>query len=501
VSSGSRPTVPAPIPAPPITPLDDVRAAARRQARALSGGLMAGIATGAALLIVLLFLALDYRFNQYPHRLVKILAGAVVMGGIVIQPIFGLLALPVLTPFFPVLPVSPIPALNPVNVLLVTVFAAWGMTCLARRQPLFLGGRLAVPIGLLVVLAGLSILRGAAFPTGARYEPVWALHLLFRSAVVFVGYFIGLSMIRGPEVRRRLTWALVIGLLLEAVATIAWGQNGRGGRAVGSFDQPNELGAFLSMFTVFCAALLMGVRGWMARLILLAAVVAGTQATFMTLSRGAMVALAAGLVVVALRSSRVLSAVVALALVTSPLWAPASVKERLMSTQVEVEGTDEVAFEGSTQARLETWRAGLDIVARHPLDGVGFGGLIFVLPETGERLGFEEVQDTPHNTFLRMIGELGILGLALFCWLLWRCWRLSLDGVRAAAHRFERQLAVALGGATVALAANCWFGDRFFSILITGNFWLACAAVDDLVARRRVRAAPAAASPRHQGQQ
>jgi len=115
---------------------------------------------------------------------------------------------------------------------------------------------------------------------------------------------------------------------------------------------------------------------------------------------------------------------------------------------------------------------------------VGFSGLASVLPETGEALGVE-VKDTAHNTYLRFLGEMGLLGLALFVMLLWGCWKLACDGMRLARDRSDRQLSLGLAAATIALAVSCAFGDRFFSILISGNFWMACALVNDLVDERR----------------
>jgi hypothetical protein len=39
------------------------------------------------------------------------------------------------------------------------------------------------------------------------------------------------------------------------------------------------------------------------------------------------------------------------------------------------------------------------------------------------------------------------------------------------------------------MAVSCAFGDRFFSILISGNFFIACALLDDLLRERREGAA------------
>jgi hypothetical protein len=84
--------------------------------------------------------------------------------------------------------------------------------------------------------------------------------------MTFVVYFITLSMVEGERVRRRLAFAICLGLLVESLITIRFGQNGSGGRAIGTFGQPNELGAFLSMFTVLAASMMLGVRSWFQRL-------------------------------------------------------------------------------------------------------------------------------------------------------------------------------------------------------------------------------------------
>jgi len=242
------------------------------------------------------------------------------------------------------------------------------------------------------------------------------------------------------------------------------------------------------MFTAFAAAQLPAARSWLARITLGASAVAGSVAVVLTVSRSAVMALVAALLLVTLRSSRVLTLVLLAVLVTSPLWVPDYLKERMMGTQVESETSDDVALEGSAQLRVDTWRAIIRVVSEHPLEGVGFTGLGYVLPAAGEELGVE-VKDSAHNTYLRFLGEMGVLGLTLILVLLWRCWTLASEGMRLARDRADRQLSLGLAAITLAMTISCAFGDRFFSPLIAGNFWLACALVDDLVSERRAELA------------
>jgi len=328
--------------------------------------------------------------------------------------------------------------------------------------------------------------RGAAFPTSYSYEIAGAGLQLFRAGVNLSVYFIAFLMARGEKDRKRLAWAIVFGLIAESAVTIVFGRSGRGARAVGSIGQANELGTFLAIYTVVAAALITGFRGFWARATLAVGIAAGTFATVLSVSRGALVALVLGLLYVGFKTSRMMTVLFLLVLATGPLWAPDYLKERLTGTQVEVEGTDETELEGGAQLRVDTWRAIGQIVREHPIDGVGFAGLGYVLPETGEALGVE-VKDSSHNTFLRFLAEMGIFGLALFCWVLWKCWRLGQDAVRAAQSRFDRQVGVGLAAATLVLAISCAFGDRFFNILITGGFWVLCAMANDVWLERRQR--------------
>ncbi|MBI1799876.1 MAG: O-antigen ligase family protein [Candidatus Eisenbacteria bacterium] len=461
----------------PASSVHELRAAARRQARGFPMGLTLLASTGLAALSIAVFAVLDYRFHQDPHRIVKLMLGLSLVGAIVAMPMIGFTLMPIATPFLPWMPKLPIPGMNALNVLLFVVFGSWALGRVTRKLDVFRPSRLGTTIGWLLLIAALSIVRGGAFPTGYTYHVGEAVYALVRSSATFAVYFIGLAMARGEKARRRLSWAIVIGLMAEAAVTAAYGRSGRGQRAVGSFGQSNELGAYLAMFTAFSAAMIPGTRNLLGRATLLGALLLGSFGVLLSVSRGAILALAASLLFVGLRSSRVLTALLLVALVSSPLWVPDYVIHRITGSRIETED-EEGRLEGSAQIRIDTWHAIATLVSNHPLEGVGFAGLGYVLPETGAELGIE-VKDSAHNTYLRFVGEMGVIGLSLFLMLLWGCARLSADATRLARTRFDRQLAVGFGAATLAMAISCVFGDRFFSILITGNFWMLAALVND----------------------
>ncbi len=471
----------------------DLAAEVRRDARLLaerwSG---AGPAFAGIVVVVLLMgasVALDYEFGQSPHRILKLALGLLVVGGIMLRPRFGLLLLPLFTPFLGLVPPTPIPGVNAFNVLIFSVFGAYAVGEALARRPILRAGRLQGAIGILVLIAVLSIVRGAAVPTGYSYNAHLASLDLFRSGTSFAMYFIFLAMARGERDRRRIAWAVLIGLLLESLVCLKLGRVGRSERALGTYDNPNELGCYLAIFTVLAAAVAFGVRSWLARLMAVGVFVLGSIGVMLTLSRGGMIALVGGLGIVVLRSSRWALGLCLLLLALSPLWVPSYVMDRITSSAVEDNGGGDVQVDNSSEIRLITWRAIMDVVEHHPLDGVGFAGLRFVLPNVGRAMGLGEVADSAHNTYLRTLGDMGVFGLLAFLWLLWSVWRLADAGVRSARSRFDRSLAVGLGGAIVTMAICCAFGDRFWSPSVSSGLWVMCALVEDSVPGQRTTAA------------
>lgn len=454
----------------------DVRDSARRQARAVSGVTIALLGSLFAAVTMVLVVVLDYQFHQPIHRVIKLLLAGGLGISVLFVPWAGLLAFPVVAPFLPWIPPVPVPGVNALNLMLGTVFVTWCVGRVQRGEAIVRAGRLSTPLILMILLIVLAVVRGAAFPTGYHYEVKDGVVQAIRACVTLAVYFVTLYMARGETSRRRLVWALVLGLLFESVATILLGRNGRGGRATGSIGQSNDLGAFLAVFTVVAAAMLPAVRGFLGRLTLLAATVAGCYGILLSVSRAAMVAVGLGLFYVALRSSRTFTVLLLLVAATSPLWAPDYVKDRIMGTSVDAEEGAEL--ESGARLRVDTWRAIIEVVSDHPIEGVGFGGLQYVLPQTGEALGVD-VKDSSHNTFLRMLGEMGVIGLGLFLWVLWACWGVGNRTIQRAKTRFDRQLGVGLGAATLALVASCAFGDRFFNVLVAGGFWMLVALAED----------------------
>ena len=80
-------------------------------------------------------------------------------------------------------------------------------------------------------------------------------------------------------------------------------------------------------------------------------------------------------------------------------------------------------------------------------------------------------EDT-HNFFLKVLVETGVLGLALFLWLLAKTFRVGLAFSRRAKDPFYASLGLGLAGWLVAAFTANLFGDRWNYFQICGYMWV-----------------------------
>lgn len=152
--------------------------------------------------------------------------------------------------------------------------------------------------------------------------------------------------------------------------------------------------------------LLAGCRAQWQRWICVGSIAITLPALILAASRGALVGLAVGLAMIAVRSSRRARTLTALVVILAPalLLAPSSPLQRLLNpTRADLISTD---------ARAGHWAAALEMIREHWLLGVGAGNFKSLAPAFGLQ---EKIQPhIAHNTYLEIAAEMGLPGLILF---------------------------------------------------------------------------------------
>jgi O-antigen ligase len=305
------------------------------------------------------------------------------------------------------------------------------MRRITSGERLRLGGPPAAPLFAYAAIVPLSLAWTISVPRTAE--------AISDTAKLMVVYVALLNSLDSP---RRLRTILVAGALATLAPSLGAIQRWLEGDQLvegyrtawrGNYADPNRLAMGLVLLlpaAIACAGEVR--RVWLKALLLLSAA-ASVAAIVLTHSRSGAIALAVALALVLLRGRRkgrglLLGLVAAVALVA---LAPQSFWVR-SGTIVDYE--EDASFSGRERA-YEMLKV---IFAERPLTGVGGGAFLEAwhsfapLSAGGRRL-------IAHNIFMEILGELGLVALALFgvycAWLLVRVWRAGRDPVLGADAR------------------------------------------------------------------
>lgn len=181
-----------------------------------------------------------------------------------------------------------------------------------------------------------------------------------------------------------------------------------GTRAVGPFGNPNYFGEFLATAIATAVAWSLAASTRAQRWLLIGVAILVGIALALSLSRGAIVALLAGIACLALLRSRPLGAgLVALGFVGVLLVYPAFVEWRLG-------GVAYSALDASDSSRLDAVLAGPQLFLSSPLFGVGFGNYSVLSAQFTE--GHYSIGS--HNWYMNVLAEQGLVGAVLWSLLL-----------------------------------------------------------------------------------
>lgn len=107
---------------------------------------------------------------------------------------------------------------------------------------------------------------------------------------------------------------------------------------------------------------------------------------------------------------------------TIPIIAAAALALLFSSQQLRSTLDDRLNEEGPVEFRQAVYAGGWEMFLERPLTGWGFHQMPDELPSHVN--GYHEKVFYPHNTYLELLAEQGLVGLALYAWLMWELWRL-----------------------------------------------------------------------------
>jgi O-antigen ligase len=406
-------------------------------------------------------------------RLAILVALAGVLGALIFANlVFGLCVFTVIS-FLDVLPqlAGGFPVTKGLGLLLV---GSWLLRRISERQTRddeggLLAQRPAVAAALMLFL------------TWTVFSMLWAersssaADSLVRFALNFALFPIVFTTLRTRRQIEAVFGSFVLGALIAAAWGVATG-TAAAGRLGGAGLNPNQLGVPLAAGIVLAAALSANRASHaLVRLAALGAAVGCMAGMFSTVSRQAVVGLGVALLVtpfVAGRGRRLVAVgLVALAFGGGVVWlgliAPSSSVQRI---------THGDKYGGN--GRQDLWRVGWRMVRAHPVQGVGAGNFpvssVHYLLQPGRTTEDSLIVDqpkVPHNIYLNVVAELGLVGLTLFSVILASCLWSALAAARTFARSGDATAEILARGLFLALV--CYLvADFFSSQLFSKQLWL-----------------------------
>jgi O-antigen ligase len=250
------------------------------------------------------------------------------------------------------------------------------------------------------------------------------------------------------------------------------------------------MGAFLVYYGAALFAFSLKAKSWGTRGACLAGFLVAVRGLLFTFSRGAYLALGSAcglLLLLANPAAFVVAGAVAVGAKYAPEIIPSSIQARLADTGETNQIYDdrlEAKLDRSSQHRLMLWRAGMAMVADHPLQGVGWHRFSETVGQYTEVQLAKDDPDDAHNAYILVGAELGIPALALMIVVLAWIIATSLLLYFRKTEPLDRALALSVLGSAVGVVVSCLFGSRFADETLISNFWTLVAL---LMASRHMR--------------
>jgi len=275
-----------------------------------------------------------------------------------------------------------------------------------------------VPVGLFVLLSGLSIIVSP--------DRAFSFYNWYNLVGVFVlTYFVvGQNLCNVRQVREILLSMAASAVLVILygfhqfifgvdISTMKWVDGEAfpelSKRVFSTWENPNILAGYLDVIICLAFGIFVRAETKQKRIVLGILLAAGAACLAMTYARGAFLVMAAILAIYGMfKDWRVLAACTAVAMLL--LAVDPMLYERLASVFTKVDTSSEM--------RLAFWESTIAMIQDHPFLGIGWGAYWMVYPEYDFYLqGADVLIVHAHNWYLNYAAEIGIPGMLSFLWL------------------------------------------------------------------------------------
>ncbi len=327
---------------------------------------------------------------------------------------------------------------------------------------------IAYYLGASIVATLIGVLLG-------RVRPFAGFFFLLKYYEYFFLYFMTVNLVtEEKQIKHLVTVSLVTCFLVSLYAIF---QMANGQRASAPFEgkegEPNTLGGYLVFMLSIVTGLLVTPGASRNRMWHFVLLMTGFVALQATLSRSSY--LAAGVVVMVFmiylsRRRPLLLTFVLLGVMAAPVWAPESVKNRVMYTFTQSSREGEqyrigaVKVDTSTTDRLRSWQEAVKSWKESPLWGKGVTGGPFM-----------------DAMYPKLLADVGLLGIVAFGFLMWSIYRLARSALQEIDDPYFHGIIIGFLLGFVGMLIHGIGANTFIIVRIMEPFWLYAALIAKVV--------------------
>jgi O-antigen ligase len=295
----------------------------------------------------------------------------------------------------------------------------------------------------------------------------------------FIVFFMVINHVKDEEQVKRFIFCLFLTCFITAIIGIL--QIPGGDRVSAPFEgetsEPNTFGGYLLFIGCIAAGILSKTQNHKIKKLLIFFIIVMILPFLFTQSRSSYLALIPACMTIGFMVKRriIILGLIIISISLSPLFLPAPVKNRILYTFTQPEGSGQVTIgdirlDTSTSARLVSWREALKDWFKQPILGYGVTGYTFVDAQ-----------------YPRVLTETGILGFIAFMYLLFSIFKLAVNTLRNVTTPHFKGLCIGFMAGYIGLLVHALAANTFIIVRIMEPFWFFVGIVAVLPALERQR--------------
>ncbi len=370
----------------------------------------------------------------------------------------------------------------PMNVFMGLLIFCYLLKKILKKEALFTHTAINVPLFFFFILTCLSMVHSISLNDSMKGGVIRLLEYIFI-------FFIVVEEIKDKKHLGKVLLFMGFGVILASFDAIwqVWTRKDfiRGYepvinldlvRATASFKDSNVLGIYLSAIAPLIFGLALYWSKKRMKLVLALTSIAVLAAIAFTYSRPTLLAIYVALFLLgfAMRDRRLIAVLVILTLI-SPFLLPKNVKNWMQGVgynPLRVMCNDD---------RIAVYRNTLHMIKAHPLIGLGANTYMKNYKNYREAVEYRNIvtQDYmyAHNIYLHMAAEIGLLGLAVFIWLLYKLFLETMRIYRDTEDRYLKIVSISLVACLAAFLVNGLTESSLYYSRVAVIFWYLCGLV------------------------